>query len=183
MSPATTRSHSRAMLRPAPAATPRTLAIVGWGSRCSAAGDLADVAHAGQAWTSLRPSPCPTRRRPSRSRRRHRSARARGRRRCAATSLNTASSSFHITSLTAFLRSGRFIVTVTIPSARSTSNVSQDMRADDTEGSWASTRTGGSVPGRPTTCSSSPPSCCPRPRRLGRRRLTGWTLAVRTPAR
>ena len=36
-----------------------------------------------------------------------------------------ASSSSHIAPLAAFFRSGRFIVTVTIPSARSTSNVSK----------------------------------------------------------
>ena len=42
-------------------------------------------------------------------------------------SRNVASSAVHISPLTAFLRSGRFRVTVTTPSDRSTSTVSEGM--------------------------------------------------------
>ena len=44
-SDATTRSHANAMLQPAPAATPRTFAIVGLGSVCNASAQRADAAH------------------------------------------------------------------------------------------------------------------------------------------
>ena len=130
-------------------------------------GDVADVAHVGEAVAVARLAHAGhvgTRAEVAAGAGEHERP---GRSLLAPTSRNTASSSSHIAPLAAFLRSGRFIVTVTIPSARSTSSVSKLMLRTILR-PWASTRTGGSGPDRPTTCSSSRPSSSPSPSSSGR---------------
>jgi hypothetical protein len=111
------------MFMPAPAATPRTLAIVGCGMRCSAVATSLMWRMLARPWVSRPPIPetsAPEQNAPpapvmtmTRSWS------------LAAISRNVSSSSFHIAAFAAFFFSGRFIVMVTIPSARSTSNVSK----------------------------------------------------------
>ena len=126
LSDATVRSHARARPMPAPAAMPRILAMVGWGMRCSAritcpkncirtrCGSWGlPLTPAGSAMSAPEQNapPAPVRTSTRSSRRR-------------ATSVKVSDSSRHMRPLPAFLRSGRFSVTVTTPASRSTMIVS-----------------------------------------------------------
>ena len=123
---------------PAPAATPPTLAMVGLGNRCSrratspSARIRTQVRVTGPAGGVRRGPRGP---RPSRRRRRPRSAPAPGPPGRPPPRRRSASSSRSIVPLAAFLRSGRFMVTVTTPSSRSTIRVSMGsaMAAEPTE--------------------------------------------------
>ena len=111
---------------PAPAATPRTLAIVGCGMRWSAVATSLMWRMLARPWVFDEPIPetsAPEQKSPPAPVSTSTRSSA-----LAPTSRNTASSSSHIAALAAFLRSGRVIVTVTIPSARSTSSVSKLIR-------------------------------------------------------
>ncbi len=121
------RSQPSARLQPAPAATPFTAAMVGFGSSCRASAQRPTVRIPAIALPApppcsvfslgvrsapeQKPSPAPV----STSTRSSR---------LSATSVNRSISSRHIGVLIAFNRSGRFSVHVTTPPARSTSSVS-----------------------------------------------------------
>ncbi|OGL20020.1 MAG: hypothetical protein A3K12_13100 [Candidatus Rokubacteria bacterium RIFCSPLOWO2_12_FULL_71_19] len=126
VSAATIRSQPSARLQPPPAATPLTLAMTGLGMRCSASATSATCRMAviggpctgGPAERSApeqKASPAPV----------MTSTRSVG---LAATSRNTASSSFHMAPFMAFFFSGRLSVSVTTPlGMRSSSRVSMDV--------------------------------------------------------
>ena len=124
VSEATTKSQMRAMLQPAPTATPRTLAMVGCGMRASAMHtsvmlrmDDNGCNLSGWAEPPLRsaplqnspPAPVSTMTRSSGF---------------DPISKNVCFSSAHMVPLAAFFLEGRFMVTVTMPSWRKTSSVS-----------------------------------------------------------
>ena len=119
---ATMRSQPRARLQPAPTATPRTLAIVGFAHRWRARAALPTnrMATRGASCVPVKPDrSAPEQKSPPAPVTTSTLSSA-----ACPTSVKTSRSSAHIVGVAAFLRSGRFMVTVTTPPERPTRSVS-----------------------------------------------------------